>query len=68
MSFLAKYDGWCPVCETKITADKDQLRYDQSDRVVHLVCPEESDPTDGALGRNERRCGDCFTIHAGECP
>lgn len=81
MSFAAKYNGWCPACNTRIRAG-DEVDYAGS-RVVHETCagfgakfdpfddrPEtdrEPEPVITGRRNHQRRCGDCNTIHAGEC-
>ena len=63
MSFQAKYRDQCSGCDEPIH-EGNWVRY-EDDFIVHQDCPEPIG-TD-APGRNERKCPDCFTIHAGEC-
>lgn len=62
MSFTAQYHGECPRCGNELQGT--EARYVGED-VVHVKCPEAA--PDDAMHRNERSCGDCFTIHAGDC-
>lgn len=61
MSFIAVYPGLCPQCDTEVKGTECQFNF--SDEVAHVTCPEADDQP----GRNEVKCPDCFTIHAGEC-
>lgn len=63
MSFQAKYPGVCCQCNEDIVPGQECQYW--GDEVGHVKCPEVVDLD--APGRNERRCGDCFQIHAGEC-
>lgn len=64
MSFEAKYHGHCANdCGDRIEPG-DQVEY-IGDELVHGHCDLPDDPDEPT--RNERRCPDCFTIHAGEC-
>lgn len=66
MSFTAQYHGTCTSCDGRIKPGQ-ECRYDD-DEIEHVKCPEEEDPIlNDTPARNERRCGDCFTIHAGPC-
>jgi hypothetical protein len=64
MSFEAKYHGRCNKCEEPVEPG-DLAEYDWIGEIVHVACPTPVD--DDAPQRNERRCADCFTVHAGEC-
>lgn len=64
MSFEAKYHGTCIMCEESIEPGQ-VVEYDGVGDVVHTRCPAILD--DDEPQRNERRCPDCFTVHAGEC-
>ena len=59
----AKYSSQCPACGERIHEGQ-QVRY-EDDFVVHDDCPDLIDAD--APRRTERKCPDCFTIHAGEC-
>lgn len=83
MSFPAKYNGWCPGCNTPIRVG-DECDY-AGRKVVHEGCAPariSSDPFDVPFGDDDDRepepviigrrnhqklCGDCNTVHAGEC-
>lgn len=64
MSFVAQYPGSCAQCELEIKGT--EVVYNSSGELEHRHCPGGVD--DATPGRNERMCGECFTIHAGECP
>lgn len=64
MSFEAKYHGRCVGCDERIEPG-DQVEYNADEELVHVHCDDQTDP-DAPL-RNERKCPDCFLIHAGEC-
>ena len=64
MSFEAKYPGHCWACDERI-APGEQVRFNDAEEITHAVCGPAASPDDP--GRHERRCPDCFTIHAGEC-
>lgn len=65
MSFEAKHPGVCGFCGEFFPAGT-ELRANEDDGWVHSpTCPEPVD--DDEPQRNERKCPDCFTIHAGEC-
>ncbi|MCT7373207.1 hypothetical protein [Mycolicibacterium llatzerense] len=64
MSFQAKYPGRCVSCGERIH-EGEWVRYEDDDSLVHDNCDEAPDVD--APQRNERKCPDCFTIHAGEC-
>jgi hypothetical protein len=66
MSFTAQYNGSCAECGGNLKGK--ECRYNGEDEIVHVTCPDHVDPMDDRLGRHERLCGTCFTIHAGECP
>lgn len=63
MTFQAKYAGRCVACGERIN-EGDWVTY-EDDFLVHANCPDVVDVD--APQRNERKCPDCFTIHAGEC-
>lgn len=63
MSFEAKYHGRCSGCDERIEPG-DQVEYDD-EQLVHTQCDTQANPD--APQRNERRCPDCWTWHAGEC-
>lgn len=63
MSFQAKYPGSCTACGERIH-EGDHVRY-EDEFLVHDDCPEPTDADEPR--RTERKCPDCFTIHAGEC-
>ena len=64
MSFQAKYPGRCTRCDEQFH-EGDWVRY-EDDFIVHQDCPEPIDAD--APRRNERKCPDCYMVHAGECP
>lgn len=69
MSFIARYHGDCGQCGHDL-ADE-QVDYAQDETLLHTSCLKdyESGVTpEVKLGRQEKRCDSCFTIHAGECP
>lgn len=63
MAFQAKHPGHCSACGERIRQGE-YVRY-EDDFLVHDDCPADIDPE--RPGRQERKCPDCFTIHAGEC-
>lgn len=63
MSFIATYPAKCGACPDRIYPG-DSCTYEDGS-VVHVYCADRVDPDEPA--RNERRCPECFTIHAGEC-
>ena len=63
-SFPAKFDGRCGYGD-QITMGEPVTWED--DELVHVRCQDNPPPPPDAPGRNERRCGTCFTIHAGDC-
>ena len=63
VTFTARYSSQCPACGERIHEGQ-QVRY-EDDFVVHDDCPDLIDAD--APRRTERKCPDCFTIHAGEC-
>lgn len=63
MAFQAKYPGQCAACGERIHL-ADYVRY-EDDLLVHDDCPDTVDPD--LPGRQERKCPDCYTTHAGEC-
>lgn len=68
MSFEARYHGECGFCGEEMKGTMCSFAAD--DVLVHTDClvPYATgvDPA-ARTGRNERRCPDCFQIHAGEC-
>lgn len=83
MTFAAKYNGWCPGCGTKIRAGDEvdyarnkvvhagcaNTRLDPFDTPGAPRDHDDHEPQPVITGRrnHQRRCGDCNTIHAGEC-
>lgn len=73
MSFQARYPGRCASCEERIH-EGDLVKYESDEFVhtrlmrmglVHAQCPV---PTpEFTIGPRETICGQCFTIHNGEC-
>lgn len=63
-SFTAQYPDQCADCDEEISPGQ-SVHYDADHDLVHDACPDV--PDDDAPRRNERRCGDCFTTHAGDC-
>lgn len=63
MTFQAKYPGKCAACGERINEGQ-HVRY-EDDFLVHDDCPDPINPDQP--GRQERKCPDCHTIHAGEC-
>ncbi|SID32304.1 Uncharacterised protein [Mycobacteroides abscessus subsp. abscessus] len=63
MAFQAKYRGQCRNCGEQI--EPGDLATYMHDHIVHDQCPDAVDPAQP--GRQERKCPDCHTIHAGEC-
>lgn len=63
MSFQARYRSQCVSCGNPIN-EGEHVMYEDG-HLVHLDCPDPID--DDQPARNERRCPDCFTIHAGDC-
>lgn len=59
MTFYAKYPGRCASCEDRIH-EGDAVTY-ADDELVHAACDGPTVDRDGPV------CGQCFTIHAGEC-
>lgn len=65
MSFQANYSGICRSCG-EYYSEGAEIRSTEDDGWVHApTCPEPIDFDEPQ--RNERRCPECFTIHAGEC-
>lgn len=62
MSFTAQYHGECPDCGQEMKGT--EVGY-QGEDLKHTKCPEGL--PDETMGRHERKCGECFQIHAGEC-
>jgi hypothetical protein len=63
--FPAKFGGRCGYGDT--IHEGDQVRYDNDGELVHTACEDNPPPTEDTPRRNERKCPDCYTIHAGEC-
>lgn len=63
MSFNARYPGRCASCEERIH-EGDLVKY-EDDELVHTQCP--APVSEFTIGPRETICGQCFTIHAGEC-
>lgn len=63
LSFIATYPGRCGACGDKVEPG-DKCTYEDGS-VVHEYCVDKADPDEPA--RNERRCKECYQIHAGEC-
>lgn len=71
MSFTAQYHGECGFCGEELKGT--ETSYAEDKTLVHTgscLIPYNTgvDPVATTLHRNERKCGDCFQIHAGECP
>lgn len=79
MTFVARYNGRCSGCGTRIRVG-DEVDYIGS-RVVHEGCrvayadwqatepDDDLEPQPVVTGRrnHQKLCGECNTIHAGEC-
>ena len=68
MSFIAKYLGACTneECATGVIQPGDEIEFvGNTGDLVHVECIGD---TDAKPGRQERRCTECWQIHAGECP
>ncbi|OBJ19884.1 hypothetical protein [Mycobacterium sp. 1245801.1] len=81
MTFVAKYNGCCPGCGTRIRVG-DEVDY-AGRKVVHAGCVDattdpfadryepdtDDEPQPVITGRrnHERLCGECHLKHAGEC-
>ena len=60
----ARLDGWCPPCESKIVAGRDEIAQDDTGRWVHVEC-KDGDPRPADLVHGKREpCPDCWTIPA----
>lgn len=67
MSFIAQYHNRCGFCDEDLKGD--EAEYTEDDTLVHTAClgAYEGGAHPVAVGRNEKRCTSCFTVHAGEC-
>lgn len=63
--FAAGFPGRCAYGDAIEVGDT--IRYDEDGELAHITCEDNPPPSEDAPRRNERKCGDCFTIHAGEC-
>jgi hypothetical protein len=63
MGFEASYPGKCGACGDRIHPG-DQINYCDG-ATIHAFCDDRVDPDEPR--RTERKCPDCFMIHAGEC-
>ena len=41
-TFLALFDGWCPICHKRIE-EGDEAAYDDDKNVVHASCAEDDE-------------------------
>lgn len=69
MSFEARYHGECGFCGEEMKGT--DCSYAPDGIITHTGCliPYSTgvDPIATVMHRNEKRCGQCFQIHAGEC-
>jgi len=68
VSFTAKYFGACTFegCATGVINPGDEVEFVSGTRdLVHVECITD---TSDEPQRNERKCTECWQIHAGECP
>jgi hypothetical protein len=70
MAFIARFPGLCGHCDEELKGSECSYAHDET--IVHTDCllpynNEVRGSTDASIARNERKCGDCFQIHAGEC-
>lgn len=69
MSFVARYPGSCAFCGKQMQGT--DCSYAEEKVLMHTSCLVPyitgADPIATAIHRNEKRCGECFQIHAGEC-
>lgn len=69
MPFIARYRGECGFCGDELKDTETSFASDKT--LVHSKClvPYSTgvDPMATMAHRNEITCGDCFTIHTGEC-
>jgi hypothetical protein len=63
-TFEARFWGTCVACHERIVPGE-SVTYSEDDELVHAACSPQPDPDEPR--RNERKCPECFTIHAGEC-
>jgi hypothetical protein len=60
--FTAQYRSMCAECGDTINPGED-VRYDEHDRLVHWMCPDDPDLSVGSA----TPCPKCFLVHSGEC-
>lgn len=64
LGFPAKYKGICGECDTEFPVGT-VIRFRGLSELVHAHgCPDPLEPIGSA---QEKRCTDCWLIHAGDC-
>jgi hypothetical protein len=65
MSFIARYSQPCAHCDENVKDTDTSYGYDHE--LVHQKCLIAYNTGEIPTGRNEKQCGSCLMIHAGEC-